>query len=62
MTAPASCPICQKPVDPKEKTFPFCSDRCRNVDLLRWFKGEYAITEPLRPDQLDLDALDEENP
>jgi uncharacterized protein len=35
------CPICQKPSDPKHH--PFCSNRCREVDLSRWLKGNYAI-------------------
>ena len=35
--------------------FPFCSERCRQVDLLRWSKGQYAIVEPLTPERL-LDA------
>lgn len=34
------CPICDKPA--KERFAPFCSDRCRNVDLHRWFTGSYA--------------------
>lgn len=44
------------------KLFPFCSKRCREVDLLRWSKGTYAIVEPLekRPDLMD--RLDEEPP
>jgi len=40
MTAPA-CPICGKPVI--ERYRPFCSGRCANVDLQRWFTGGYAI-------------------
>jgi endogenous inhibitor of DNA gyrase (YacG/DUF329 family) len=40
MTQPA-CPICGKPMDPKYR--PFCSKRCADVDLQRWFKGTYAI-------------------
>jgi endogenous inhibitor of DNA gyrase (YacG/DUF329 family) len=40
MTQP-SCPICKKPVDPAIR--PFCSKRCANVDLQRWFTGAYAI-------------------
>ncbi len=35
------CPICAKPSDPKHH--PFCSNRCREVDLGRWLKGHYAI-------------------
>ena len=37
----AKCPICGKPADPKQR--PFCSPRCRDVDLQRWFTGGYAI-------------------
>ena len=37
----AKCPICAKPVDPTFK--PFCSKRCADVDLQRWFRGAYAI-------------------
>lgn len=35
------CPICRKPVDPAFR--PFCSKRCADVDLQRWFTGAYAI-------------------
>jgi endogenous inhibitor of DNA gyrase (YacG/DUF329 family) len=48
------CPICKKPVrdydDPVEpnKFFPFCSDRCKLIDLGRWLNGRYAI--PAKPD------------
>ena len=43
----ATCPICrQKPADPKYR--PFCSRRCADVDLQRWFTGGYAI-----PDSVD---------
>ena len=35
------CPICGKPTDPKFK--PFCSQRCRQVDLNRWLSGTYRI-------------------
>jgi endogenous inhibitor of DNA gyrase (YacG/DUF329 family) len=33
--------ICGKPQDEKYK--PFCSRRCADVDLNRWFSGRYAI-------------------
>jgi uncharacterized protein len=35
------CPICGKPADAKLN--PFCSARCADVDLNRWFAGSYAI-------------------
>jgi len=37
----AKCPICGKPAAPAAR--PFCSSRCRDVDLQRWFTGGYAI-------------------
>ena len=36
-----NCPICGKLTD--EKLKPFCSKRCADVDLHRWFSGSYAI-------------------
>ena len=35
------CPICRKPA--ADRFRPFCSARCKDVDLNRWFKGAYAI-------------------
>jgi endogenous inhibitor of DNA gyrase (YacG/DUF329 family) len=59
------CPICRKPIAaPAGKNlswFPFCSERCRQVDLLRWSKGKYAIVEPLRPEQLENDEYQDPN-
>jgi len=40
------CPICGKPS--VEASRPFCSERCRDVDLNRWLSGSYAI--PVRPE------------
>ncbi|MET4312952.1 endogenous inhibitor of DNA gyrase (YacG/DUF329 family) [Bradyrhizobium sp. RT4b] len=44
-----TCPICGKPQS--EATRPFCSSRCRDVDLNRWLKGSYVI--PGRDDEAD---------
>jgi uncharacterized protein len=35
------CPICKAPTDTAYR--PFCSARCRDVDLARWLGGTYAI-------------------
>jgi hypothetical protein len=35
------CPICGKPA--AAASLPFCSDRCRDVDLNRWLSGSYTI-------------------
>lgn len=36
-----ACPICRKPA--VERYRPFCSKRCADVDLQRWFTGAYAV-------------------
>jgi len=36
-----SCPVCKKPTLHDYR--PFCSKRCADVDLGRWFTGAYAI-------------------
>jgi endogenous inhibitor of DNA gyrase (YacG/DUF329 family) len=46
--AAARCPICDKPADPRHK--PFCSARCKDVDLNRWFSGRYTIPGALAPE------------
>ena len=35
------CPICGKPGTEASK--PFCSERCRDVDLNRWLSGSYVV-------------------
>lgn len=43
----APCPICKKPSPPKSENsaFPFCSRRCRSVDLGRWLGEEYRMPD-----------------
>jgi hypothetical protein len=36
------CPICHKETA-DEKYAPFCSKRCADIDLGRWFNGDYAV-------------------
>jgi endogenous inhibitor of DNA gyrase (YacG/DUF329 family) len=50
--SPRPCPICQKPAT-DEVSRPFCSKRCADVDLQRWFTGRYAI--PVVATDLDED-------
>ena len=52
---PLLCPICKKPVDPSSEDVPFCSDRCRVIDLGKWASGEYRVSSPV----LDPDLLEE---
>ena len=50
-----TCPICNAELPPgaaaESRWFPFCGERCRNVDLYRWGRGKYAIVEPLLSDE-----------
>lgn len=53
MIRPPICPICKQPTESVgNDQFPFCSKRCREVDLLRWSKGEYVIPRDLDPEEL----------
>ena len=41
------CPICKTPVEDSgqalQPSFPFCSERCKLIDLGRWLDGKYQI-------------------
>ena len=42
------CPICRKPVGSAiHPDFPFCSERCRLLDLGNWASEKYVVSEPL---------------
>jgi endogenous inhibitor of DNA gyrase (YacG/DUF329 family) len=47
--APTTCPICGKPVQ-TSRFRPFCSRRCADVDLGRWFGAAYSIPGPPEED------------
>ena len=60
------CPLCRKTISVarvEDARFrPFCSERCKMVDLGRWLDGTYSIVEPLpsAPDESgDLPSPDE---
>lgn len=51
---PILCPICRKPVSPDAENLPFCSDRCRLLDLGKWASGDYKVSSPaLDPELLE---------
>lgn len=58
------CPICGKAFEIAKlddlPSFPFCSDRCKLIDLGRWIDGSYAVPEaaPIEP----VDGPDEVGP
>ncbi len=42
------CPICKKPTDSAEHAdFPFCSERCRLLDLGAWASEKYVVSDPI---------------
>lgn len=50
------CSICGKPMQPRYR--PFCSRRCADVDLARWFNGAYAIPTEDQPTDGPPEAMD----
>ena len=54
------CPICKKNVELKDPFMPFCSERCKLIDLGNWADEKYVISTPaplseLRPKDLEDD-------
>ncbi len=45
------CPICKKPTRAGEKSFPFCSERCKLIDLGAWADERYRISRPAREEE-----------
>ncbi|HZT38306.1 MAG TPA: DNA gyrase inhibitor YacG [Bryobacteraceae bacterium] len=43
------CPICKKPVALDDPYMPFCSERCKLIDLGNWASEKYVISTPIRP-------------
>lgn len=48
------CPICRKPAVLRYR--PFCSKRCADIDLAKWFGGDYRVETEDKP------ATSEEDP
>jgi uncharacterized protein len=42
------CPTCKAAVKKNGPEFPFCSERCRTIDLGKWPSGAYVVSSPLR--------------
>lgn len=43
----AACPICRRELPTGENPFrPFCSERCRMIDLDNWLTGRYRVSSP----------------
>ena len=55
---PVKCPTCKKIVPsegPEAKSYPFCSPRCKTIDLAKWASGEYVISRPIEQRDLEED-------
>ena len=52
------CPSCGTLVLREDEDFPFCSDRCRIIDLGKWASGAYRISSPVLDPEV-LEGLDE---
>jgi uncharacterized protein len=51
------CPICRKPTDSETSAdFPFCSERCRLLDLGNWSSEKYVISNPVFDESEDEDS------
>jgi endogenous inhibitor of DNA gyrase (YacG/DUF329 family) len=46
------CPICRTLVLRTQEDFPFCSDRCRTIDLGKWASGGYVISSKINDPEL----------
>ena len=54
------CPTCRTLVLAGDENFPFCSDRCRLIDLGKWASGGYVISTPITDPEM-LENLAEES-
>ena len=50
------CLICNGEVSPKYK--PFCSMRCKDIDLGKWFNENYRIQTPEKLEVIDTDRME----
>jgi uncharacterized protein len=55
MTHGQACPICKAPRQARYR--PFCSSRCAEIDLGRWFTGNYAVPAEEPPEGFDADFV-----
>ncbi len=51
------CPTCRTIVLAGSEDFPFCSNRCRGIDLGKWASGGYVISSPIHDPEL-IDELE----
>jgi endogenous inhibitor of DNA gyrase (YacG/DUF329 family) len=59
----ARCPTCKSavPDDLPSPPFPFCSQRCKLVDLHGWLNGRYVISDALPFEEGDSSVRDDDD-
>jgi endogenous inhibitor of DNA gyrase (YacG/DUF329 family) len=60
-TVKVRCPICKKAVKSTDADFPFCSERCRTIDLGKWSSGSYVISSPVKDAEESIQERDIED-
>ena len=55
------CPICRTLVLKTQEDFPFCSDRCRTIDLGKWASGGYVISTKINDPELLEDIAEQQS-
>lgn len=45
------CPICRRPVELPSEWAPFCSERCKLIDLGNWSSEKYVVSTPVKPSE-----------
>ncbi|HTA72204.1 MAG TPA: DNA gyrase inhibitor YacG [Bryobacteraceae bacterium] len=55
------CPICKKAIAPRDEFFPFCSERCKIIDLGNWASEKYVISTPVQSQESENDGEDDES-
>lgn len=56
------CPICKKEVASDDPNMPFCSERCRLLDLGNWASEKYVISTPRQSNELEEAEENSEQP
>jgi endogenous inhibitor of DNA gyrase (YacG/DUF329 family) len=54
------CPICKKDVPSESQFHPFCSERCKIIDLGNWASEKYVVSTPIQPTESEDGGQDDE--
>jgi uncharacterized protein len=54
------CPICKKNVQADDPWAPFCSERCKTIDLANWATEKYVISTPITSQPSGPDTQEED--